>query len=191
MDLVSYILPRPQAVRRDGGLVFASGLLATLGMTTIMLILPLAGAGQDPLPMSVARLFGQVDLPIWTGRALVGDPRAAVVFAIGLHVFLGFGYAWLFAGQVEPRLSVRPGVAGLLFGAALWLMAQTIAVPLLGALASAHGTASGSAPGVLSNGLGVGAALASLAAHLVYGGTLGFVYGCHWGGQCRDSVGGR
>lgn len=188
MDLVSYILPRPRAVRRDGGLVFASGLLATIGMTTIMLILPLAGVGQDPLPMSVTRLFGQVDLPIWTGRALAGDPRAALAFAIGLHVFFGFGYAWLFAGQVEPRLSVRPGVAGLLFGAGLWLMAQTVAVPLLGALAAAQGVVGGPAPGALSTGLGAGAALGSLVAHLVYGGTLGLVYGCHWGGRCRDIV---
>lgn len=191
MNLESYILPRPQAVRRDGGLVFASGLLATVGMTTIMLILPLAGVGHDPLPMSVARLFGQVDLPIWTGRALAGDPTAALFFAIELHVFLGFGYAWLFAGQVEPRLSVRPSVAGLMFGAALWLMAQAIAVPLLGALAATQGTVGGPAPGVLSNSLGAGAALASLVAHLVYGGTLGLVYGCHWGGRCRDAVGRR
>jgi len=40
-------------------------------------------------------------------------------------------------------------------------------------------------PGVFAFRLGPGAFLASLLAHLAYGGTLGGVYGCHWGGTCR------
>lgn len=185
----SYILPRPIAVRRDGGLIFASGFLATLAMTTIMFVLPLVGLGPDALPLWVARLFGQVDFPLWVARLLPLNPGGAAAFAVGLHVFLGFGYAWLYAGQVEPRLRVRPGVAGLWFGFVLWLFAQAVAVPLLGAVASAAGGLTGPAPGVFAIGLGPGSALASLIAHLAYGGTLGFVYGCHWGGACRGAEG--
>lgn len=185
----AYILPRPTALRREGSLVFASGFLATLVMTTIMFVLPLIGLGEAALPLWVARLFGQVDLPLWMARLLTGDPGGAAAFALGLHVFLGFGYAWLFAGQVEPRFNVRPAVAGLLFGLMLWLVAQVIAVPLLGAIASAGGSLTGPAPGFLAMGLGPGAAVASLIAHLSYGGTLGFVYGCHCGGTCRGREG--
>lgn len=182
----AYVLPRPTALRRDGTLVFASGFLATIVMTTIMFVLPLAGLGDSALPVWVARLFRQVDLPLWMARVVVGDPRGAAAFALGGHVFLGFGYAWLFAGQVEPRLSFRPGVAGLLFGLALWLLAQGVAVPLLGVIVATAGGLNGPAPGFFAIGLGPGSALASLIAHLAYGGTLGVVYGCHCGGTCRD-----
>lgn len=185
MGAHTYILPRPEAVHRDGGLIFAGGFLATLAMTTIMFVLPLIGLGPTALPLWVARLFGQVDFPLWVAHVLTANPGGAAAFAVGLHVFLGFGYAWLYAGQVEPRLRVRPGVAGLWFGFVLWLFAQAVAVPLLGAVASAAGGLTGPAPGVFAIGLGPEAALASLIAHLAYGGTLGFVYGCHWGGACR------
>lgn len=189
MNARAYILPRPTALRRDGTLVFASGFLATLVMTTIMFVLPLIGFGEFALPVWVARLFRQVDLPLWMARLVTGDPGGAAAFALGLHILVGFGYAWLFAGQVEPRLNLRPGVAGLLFGLMLWLLAQAVAVPLLGAMASAAGSLTGPTPGFLAIGLGPGAASGSLIAHLGYGGTLGFVYGCHCGGTCRDPGG--
>jgi hypothetical protein len=80
-----------------------------------------------------------------------------------------------------PGAAIRlgPTAAGLLFGVALWVLAQTVAVPLLGWLGDAR-----PAPGVLAWRLGPGAAIASLVAHLAYGGTLGWVYGCHGGGGC-------
>ncbi|MBI1875916.1 MAG: hypothetical protein HYZ58_12100 [Acidobacteria bacterium] len=186
MNARAYILPRPTALRRDASLVFASGFLATIVMTTIMFVLPLVGLREVPLPVWVARLSRQVDLPLWTARTLTGDSPGAAALALGLHVCVGFGYAWLFAGQVEPRLSVRPSVAGLWFGLGLWLGAQAMAVPLLGAIASVAGTLSGPVPGFLAIGLGPGAALSSLIAHLGYGGTLGIVYGSHGGGICRS-----
>lgn len=164
----AYILPRPKVLRRDGILIFASGFLATLAMTTILYVLPLVG-------------LGQVDLPIWTARLFVSDPVKAGALGLALHLFLGFGYAWLFADQVEPRLRIGPGRTGLLFGVALWLFAQTAAVPVLGVLGGVQPS-----PGFLAIRLGPGAALASVIAHLAYGGTLGWVYGCHWGGGCRS-----
>lgn len=167
MNTRAYIIARPRALRRDGALILASGFLATLAMTTIMYVLPMLG-------------LGQVDLPLWTARLFVSHPARAGALGLGLHLFLGFGYAWLFADQIESRLRLGAGAAGLLFGGALWLFAQTAAVPLLGMFAGAEPS-----PGFLAIRLGPGAALASLIAHLAYGGTLGWVYGCHWGGGCR------
>lgn len=117
MNARAYILPRPKVLRRDGVLIFASGFLAILAMTTIMYVLPLVG-------------LGQVDLPIWTAGLFLRDPVKAGVLGLALHVFLGFGYAWLFADQIEPRLRVGSAHAGLLFGGALWLFAQMVAVPV-------------------------------------------------------------
>lgn len=168
MNARAYILPRPKVLRRDGVLIFASGFLAILAMTTIMYVLPLVD-------------LGQVDLPIWTARLFLRDPVKAGVLGLALHVFLGFGYAWLFADQIEPRLRVGSAHAGLLFGGALWLFAQMVAVPVLGWFGGAQPS-----PGFLAIRLGPGAAFASLIAHLAYGGTLGWVYGCHWGGECRN-----
>ncbi len=178
MNARAYILPRPNSLRRDGSLIFASGFLATLAMTTAMYVLPLIGLGQVDLVTWTARLFAEVDLPTWTARLVADDLRKVAALGVALHLFLGFGYAWLFADQVEPRLRFGAGSTGLLFGGALWLFAQALAVPVLGADPS---------PGFFAIRLGPGAALASLLAHLAYGGTLGWVYGCHWGGSCRSS----
>lgn len=182
IDRVS-LLPRPTSLRRDVAMIFASGFLATLAMTTIMYVLPLIGVGQVDLLTWTTRLFAEVDLPTWAARAFADDPQHIAALGIGLHLFLGFGYAWVFADQVEPRLRVGPARAGLLFGGALWLFAQAVAVPLLGVIGGADPS-----PGVFAFRLGPGAALASLLAHLAYGGTLGGVYGCHWGGTCRCGV---
>ncbi len=159
----AYLQPRPASLHREGILIFASGFLATLAMTTIMYVLPLLG-------------LGQVDLPLWVARLFVAQPVKAAALGLAIHLVLGFGYAWLYADQVEPRLRLRPAAAGLVFGTALWVLAQAMAVPLLGWLGEAQ-----PAPGILAWRLGPGAALASLVAHLAYGGTLGWVYGCHGG----------
>lgn len=172
MNVGSYLITRPKIFHPDPVLIFAGGFLATLAMTTIMYVQPLIG-------------LGQVDLPTWTARLFVADPVQVAVLGIALHLCLGFGYAWLFADQIEPRLAVGPGVAGLLFGAILWLFAQAVAVPVLGFIAPAASHVAAASPGFFSLHLGLGAAFASLIAHLAYGGTLGVVYGCHCGGQCR------
>lgn len=179
IDKVS-LLPRPTSLRRDVAMVFASGFLATLAMTTIMYVLPLVGVGQVDLLTLTTRLFAEVDLPTWAARAFADNPRNVVALGIGLHLVLGFGYAWVFADQVEPRLRFGPARAGLLFGLALWLFAQAVAVPLLGVVGGTEPS-----PGLFAFRLGPGAALASLLAHLTYGATLGGAYGCHCGGTCR------
>jgi hypothetical protein len=108
-------------VQHDTPIVIASGFLATLAMTTIMYALP-------------ALHMGQVDAPLWAARLFVTDAVFAAATGLTIHVFLGFGYAWLFARQIEPRLRTGPMRAGLLYGLALWADAQAVAVPALGAL---------------------------------------------------------
>lgn len=170
MKLQSYPIARLPFVRHDTPIVVGSGFLATLAMTTIMYVLPLLG-------------MGQVDPPLWTARLFVSDSALLTTAALTLHLFVGFAYAWLYANQIEPRLSAGPVRAGLAFGAALWVFAQAIAVPSLGALADLlHG--GGASPGFFAARLGADSAFASLASHLAYGGVLGFVYGCLARGRC-------
>lgn len=165
----------PQDVRHDRPIVIASGFLATLAMTTIMYVLP-------------ALRLGQVDTPLWVARLFVTDPVAAAAAGLTIHLFLGFGYAWLFARHVEPRAATGPMTTGLLYGVALWTFAQVVAVPALGALADLVHGATAASPGFLAARLGAGAAAASLAAHVAYGGVLGFVYSCLFRARCVGGI---
>lgn len=174
MNMQSYIISPLPRTRHDMPVVLASGFLATLAMTTIMYVLPLLH-------------LGQVDAPLWAARLFIADPVVAAAVGLTIHLFVGFGYAWLFADQIEPRLSVGPMRAGFTYGTALWLFAQAIAVPSLGALAGlVHG--GGYSPGFFAIRLGASAAFGSLVAHLAYGGVLGFVYGCLFRARCLGSV---
>ncbi|MDP1569297.1 MAG: hypothetical protein Q8L86_04775 [Vicinamibacterales bacterium] len=166
------LLTRPGTLTPDVALTWSSGFLATLAITTIMYVFPAVG-----LP--------QVDLPIYAARLFVGDALSAAVIGLGVHLVVGLAFAWVYVEWVEPRLAFGPGTSGLLFGVALWLLAQAVAVPLLGWIAYLVRDGSLVTPGFLSLRLGLGAALGSLAAHLAYGGTLGYVYGCRGGGRCR------
>lgn len=159
----------------DLPVVIASGFLATLAMTTIMYVLP-------------ALHVGQVDTPLWTARLFITDPVFAAAAGLAIHLFVGFAYAWLFARYVEPRWPTGPMRVGLIYGLALWTVAQVVAVPALGALADfIHGSATAS-PGLLAAHLGADAAVASLVAHLAYGSVLGFVYGCLFRARCRGGI---
>lgn len=173
MNSQSYVVSSPSDsdTRHDMPSVIASGFLATLAMTTIMYVLPVLH-------------LGQVDAPLWTARLFITDPVLAAAAGLTMHLFVGFGYAWIFARHVEPRLATGPMRAGLIYGLALWMFAQMIAVPSLGALADFIRDSTAASPGFLAARLGFGAALASLVAHLAYGSVLGFVYGCLFRARC-------
>lgn len=172
MSTHNYLLARPAGWAPDTALTWSSGFLATLAISTTMLLLPAVG-----LP--------QVDLPVWVARLLVADPIHVGAVALGVHLIAGFAFAWVYVEQVEPRLTFGPGTSGLVFGGGLWLFVQTIAVPVLGEIGHVLGTAAVQ-PGLLSAHFGLTAAGASLLAHLAYGGVLGYVYGCRGGGRCRQ-----
>ena len=160
----SYAPAPPAIFDVDLTLVAAGGFLATLVMTTAMYVLPLLG-------------WGQVDLPTWIVRVFTSDPVTVGVVGVGLHLLVGLAYAWLFACQIEPRLTLTPGLAGVTFGVGLWLFAQVIGVPVLGAIAGTFQHGGAVAPGWFAAGLGISSALSSLAAHVAYGTTLSLVYG--------------
>ncbi|MGE3957412.1 MAG: hypothetical protein AB7H96_11885 [Vicinamibacterales bacterium] len=171
MQLLSTTVEHSPVIRSDTAVIVASGLLGTLGMTTIMYLAPLVGTRQ-------------VDAPLWIARIFVTTPTSAIGLGLSLHLVVGFAYAWLFARHIEPRLTEHPLRNGLVFGGAIWAFAQAIAVPATGSVAAAVGTMSLPAPGVLSVRLGVDGALVSLLAHLVYGSIVGSVYGCLARGLC-------
>jgi hypothetical protein len=68
----------------DPVLVFSSGFLATLAITTVMSVLLWFG-------------LAQVDLPIWVSRLFVADPVTVQAVGIGIHLTMGLGFAWVFA----------------------------------------------------------------------------------------------
>lgn len=172
MQTQSLLLPRPLTLTPDALLVAAAGFLATLAITTTMYLLPAIG-----LP--------QVDLPLWVARFVARDPVHIAAVGLAVHFIVGLSFARVYARHVEPRLALAPAASGATFGVTLWLFAQLIAVPALGAIGDALGHGAAVLPGVASHRFGAGAAFGSLASHLAYGVVLGFVYGCKAGGQCR------
>lgn len=166
------LLSRPQELSTDILLTASAGFLATLAITTTMYLLPALG-----LP--------QVDLPIWVARMFTSTPVGVAALGLAVHLVVGFAFAWLYTTRIEPRLALSPTLAGVTYGLALWVFAQVIAVPALGLFASAVSDGTTVAPGLVSYRLGAGAAVGSLVSHVSYGLVLGFVYGCHGGGECR------
>ena len=153
----------PASFRIDPALVFSSGFLATLVITTVMLLLLWFGVAQ-------------VDLPIWVSRLFVSDPVKVQAVGLGIHLTMGLAFAWVFA-LVEPQLRFSPSQNGLIFGVVLWAMVQAIGVPTLSAVAALIRADDSVFAGWFASRLGVGAAMASLVAHLAYGVSLGVVYG--------------
>lgn len=153
----------PAPFHIDFALVFSSGFLATLAITTVMSVLLWFGVAQ-------------VDLPIWVSRLFVSDPVQIQAVGLGIHLTMGLGFAWVFA-LIEPRLKFSPGQNGLVFGVVLWAIVQAIGVPALSEVASLIRADQNVSVGWLASRLGVGAAAASLVAHVAYGVSLGLVYG--------------
>jgi hypothetical protein len=137
---------------------FGLGLLATLAMTTVMALGMLSGRAPmpEPIPFAVvSSLFCRFPAP---ARMCLTGP-AVRILGMGAHFLYGGA-----AGAVFMALFRRRSLlTGLSWGLALWLIMQTVFLPLVGwgffGLAAAGGT-----PKI---------ALATLALHLVYGGILG------------------
>jgi len=153
----------PASFRIDPALVLSSGFLATIAITTVMSLLLWFGVAQ-------------VDLPIWVSRLFVSDPVKVQAVGLGIHLTMGLGFAWVFA-LVEPHLRFSPSQNGLVFGVVLWAMVQAIGVPTLSEVATLIRANHSVSVGWFASRLGVGAAMASLVAHLANGVSLGVVYG--------------
>ena len=133
---------RPQVTR-----VVFGGLIGTLAMTALMYV----GAPMMGVRMDIAAMLGSMLGGSWAAGLAMHLVSGAAVFP------LAFGYA------LAARLPGPPVLRGALWGTALWLIAQTMVMPMIGA-----GLFSAAAGGMV-------AAVASLVGHLVYGTILGAV----------------
>lgn len=125
------------------------GAAGTLMMTAMMyLIAPMMG-----LHMDIAAMLGSMLGGSWAAGMMMHVVNGAVLFPA------------LYAFVVEPKIPGSPAARGALWGAALWVVAQTMVMPMMGA-------------GMFSSAMGGPmAAMASLVGHLLYGAVLGTVAG--------------
>lgn len=127
---------------------FVWGVVATVVMSVFMLVG--VATGMSPMPKPVpAAILGKLGAG--------GLPRPAMMaVAAGAHLAYGGLWAGLLATLVRP---VTIG-AGLLLGVGLWLVMQSVVLPLLGW-------------GIFGTAITPTIAVATLVLHLVYGAALG------------------
>ena len=134
-----------------------AGFFGTLLMTMLMMFAPSMG-------------MPKMDIAAMLGSMFVGNPPAmgsgAWLIGFAIHLMIGVvilptGFALI--GNYLP--TKRPFAKGIIFGIVVWLLAQLMVMPMMGA-------------GLFSSHLPQGMMLAagSLMGHLVYGGVVGLVY---------------
>ncbi len=123
------------------------GFLGTLVMTAMMyFVAPMLGVKMD-----IAAMLGSMLGGSWMAGMVMHFVNGTVMFP------LIYGYL------LESRLPGPPVMRGAIWGVILWLIAETMVMPMMGA--GLFHSASG----------GMMAAAGSLMGHLLYGGTLGLV----------------
>jgi uncharacterized membrane protein YagU involved in acid resistance len=128
--------------------VFLGGFAGTVAMTLMMYFVAPMMLGK---PMDIAAMLGSVMGGSWTLGMIAHLMNGAVIFPL------------LFAFVVVRFLPGPAAVKGMGWGVALWVVAQVVVMPMMGA-----GFFSANAGGMM-------AAVASLMGHLVYGALLGSV----------------
>jgi uncharacterized membrane protein YagU involved in acid resistance len=125
----------------------AGGFAGTLAMTTLMYeVAPMMG-----LHMDIAAMLGSVLGGSWTAGLVTHFVNGSFIFPA------------IFTFALYRRLPGSPVVKGAVWGAVVWLVAQVIVMPMMGA-------------GLFSANIGgMMAAAGSLAGHLLYGGVLGAI----------------
>ncbi len=131
------------------GKAVAGGFVGTVLMTAMMyFVAPMMG-----LKMDVAGMLGSMLGIGWTLGMLMHVVNGTIIFPV---IYLFALYSWL------PG---SPTTKGSAWGVVLWLVAQTVVMPLAGA-------------GLFSAAMGgMMAAAGSLVGHLIYGATLGAIAG--------------
>ncbi len=123
------------------------GFAGTVAMTAMMYVVaPMMG-----LHMDIAAMLGSMLGGSWIAGLMMHFINGSVIFpAI-------YGYA------LYAHLPGSPAIRGTVWGLALWLIAQTMVMPMMGA-------------GLFSSAIGgVMAAMGSLIAHSLYGSLLGVI----------------
>jgi hypothetical protein len=131
----------------------AAGVVGTAVMTVLLLWAPLVGLPK----LAIGELLSTF-LAVSVAVLRVGPAGGWV-----LHGFVGIALALLYAGIFAKLLPGEPVVRGALYGLLVFLVAQLIFMPAVGA-------------GVFSRG-DVAMIVGSLIGHLVYGGLVGLIYG--------------
>jgi hypothetical protein len=120
--------------------------------------------------LALANRRGAEEFRTWlvalTQNPLIDIASAALYAAGALHLAVGVVLALLYGSIAEPRLPGPGWLRGALFAMIPWLLSLTLAFPLLGA-------------GMFGLALGAGPlpAIGNLVLHLVYGASLGAIYG--------------
>lgn len=127
------------------GRAILAGLGGTAAMTMLMLAAPLMGL--PPMPI---------------GEMLGGFLHIGATAGWGMHVAIGVMLAVIYAAVLAERLKGPVVARGILFGVGVFLVAQLVVMPMMGA-------------GVFSGGK-VPMIMGSLIGHLVYGAVVGGVY---------------
>ncbi len=123
------------------------GFLGTLAMTAMMYIVaPMMG-----LRMDIAAMLGSMLGGSWAAGLMMHFVNGSVIFP-GIYAY-----------ALYRHLPGSPAVRGTIWGAALWLIAQTIVMPMMGA-------------GLFTSAMGgMMAAMGSLIGHVLYGTVLGVI----------------
>lgn len=132
-----------------------AGLAATIVLSALMLIK--AGLGLLPGVDAIGLLAG-------IAARITGEAPSPVVGWV-LHLLIGV-VAWgaLFATFEPPLPGQRYWLKGIYFGVIAWLLMMIIVMPMGGA-------------GAFGLRIGIGAPIATLVLHVIYGAVLGGVYG--------------
>lgn len=127
---------------------FVWGVVATLAMSTLMIVGMVTGAAPMPRPIPEAIVSLVIDDAATPIRMLT---------AVSAHLLYGGVFGALLAGTVQ-QVSVWKGLA---LGVVLWIGMGIVALPLIGW-------------GVFGTTITPKIAVATLVLHLVYGGVLGW-----------------
>lgn len=120
--------------------------------------------------ISLSQRRGASELTDWfaglTQNSLIDFSRGNLYVALALHLLAGVLWALLYAHIFEPRLSGPGWRRGLIFSVVPWVLSLIVFFPLVGA-------------GFFGMDLGAGPlpVLGNFILHLIYGATLGLVYG--------------
>lgn len=134
--------------------IFA-GFIATVALSALMVL----KAKMGMLPeMNAIKMLATM------AHGFIGTPLTPVVGWL-LHFIIG-SILWgiLFAILFERIPGQQPAIKGLIFGTAAWLLMMIMVMPMAGA-------------GLFGIHLGMGAPIATLVLHWVFGAVLGAVYG--------------
>ena len=123
------------------------GFVGTLVMTGMMYVVaPMMG-----LHMDIAAMLGSLLGGSWTAGMMMHFVNGSVIFP-AIYVYALYAY-----------LPGNPALRGTIWGVALWLVAQTVVMPMMGA-------------GLFSSAMGgIMAAMGSLLGHFLYGSLLGII----------------